>query len=233
MAIWAISDLHLSLNSDKPMDVFGDHWIGHHDRMAENWDRLVGEDDLVLVPGDNSWALKLEEAAKDLQWIHERPGTKMLLKGNHDYWWTAIGKVRKAMPDSLRGLQNDTLEWGDYRIAGARLWNQPGHKRFTADDEKIYLREIERLKLSLDLAAKQCAKDGKELIIMVHYPPFREHRPSVYTEMIEAVNTRTCIYGHLHGTNSHKRAFQGEHNGVNYQLVACDYLNFTPVKLRD
>ncbi|MDE0881833.1 MAG: metallophosphoesterase, partial [Myxococcota bacterium] len=217
MAIWAISDLHLSLNSDKPMDVFGKHWADHHLRMAESWDALVSPDDLVLVPGDNSWALKLDEAAKDLQWIGDRPGTKMMLKGNHDYWWTSIGKVRKAMPEGVFGLQNDTLEWGNYRIAGARLWNQPGHKRFTADDEKIYLREIERLKLSLALAAKQGAKDGKELIVMVHYPPFREHNPSVYTELIESSGTRTCIYGHLHGYGSHQRAFQGEHEGVNYQ----------------
>jgi hypothetical protein len=233
MAIWAISDLHLSHASDKPMDVFGSHWIGHHHRMAESWDRLVDADDLVLVPGDNSWALKLDEAAQDLQWIHERPGTKMLLKGNHDYWWTGIGKVRAAMPSTLQGLQNDTLVWKNYRIAGARLWNQPGHKRFTEDDDKIYHREIERLKLSLNLATKQCEKDGKELIVMVHYPPFRERRPSVFTELIEATTTRTCIFGHLHGRQSHERTFQGEHNGVEYQLVACDYLNFSPVKLRD
>ena len=233
MAIWAISDLHLSLNSDKPMDVFGDHWIGHHERMAKSWDELVDKDDLVLVPGDNSWALKLDEASKDLAWIHQRPGTKMLLKGNHDYWWTGIGKVRQAMPHTLRALQNDTLEWNDYRIAGARLWNQPGHRNFTSDDERIYKREIERLQLSLNMAQKQCAKDNKTLIVMVHYPPFRDGKPSIFTEMIEASGTDLCIYGHLHGRNSHHRAFEGEHHGVNYHLVACDYLNFKPVKLRD
>jgi predicted phosphohydrolase len=214
------------------MDVFGSHWIGHHERMAEAWDACIDADDLVLVPGDNSWALKLDEAKLDLEWIHQRPGTKLLLKGNHDYWWTAIGKVRKALPNTVFALQNDTFVWRDYRIAGARLWNQPGHKRFTADDDKIYRREIERLKLSLGLAAKQ-GGDGKELIIMVHYPPHQERRATIFTELIEATGTTTCIYGHLHGRAVHRRAFEGVMNGVDYRLVACDHLDFAPIKLRE
>jgi predicted phosphohydrolase len=234
VAVWAISDLHLSFRSGKPMDVFGPRWARHAERMAEAWDDLVNPADTVLVPGDNSWAMKLHEADLDLEWIHQRPGTKVLLKGNHDYWWQSIGKVRAALPSSMLALQNDTVTVGDYRFAGARLWDQPGRRGFSADDEKIYLREIERLKLSISQAQKECAQDGRELLMMTHYPPFNDRRePTPFTELIEASGSDTCIFGHLHGAGAPAKARTGEHNGVTYHLVSCDCLGFTPIKLRD
>lgn len=235
MAVWGISDLHLGFRSDKPMDVFGDHWLDHPKRMAEAWDDLVDEDDLVLVPGDNSWAMRLEEADLDLAWIAARPGTKVLLKGNHDYWWSSISRVRKALPPGLKALQNDVITLGDYHLAGSRLWDQPGHRGFGPDDKKIFLREQERLRLSLNLGKAAAAKDGRELLVMTHYPPFAEDGgPSPYTETINESGTQLCVYGHLHGRRALRqaRAREGMIDGVEYRLLSCDLLDFRPIKLR-
>ena len=171
MRIFGISDLHLSFSSDKPMDVFGDHWRGHADKMATAWDAMVGADDVVLCPGDLSWAMKLEGAAPDLGWIGARPGRlKILTRGNHDYWWSAIGKVRAALPVGVVALQNDAVDLGDVVVCGSRLWTCPGALDWDSHDEKIYVREVERLKLSLEAGHKLAA--GRPLIAAIHYPPF-------------------------------------------------------------
>ena len=235
MAIWGISDLHLGFQVDKPMTIFGPHWAEHPDCVAEAWDQLVTDDDLVLVPGDNSWAMRLSEADMDLTWIDERPGTKILLKGNHDYWWTSIGRVRAALPSSLYALQNDVISIGDYHFAGSRLWDQPGHRGFKASDKKVYLREIERLRLSLQMGQKALSTHGGELIVLCHYPPFAEDGgSSPYTELIEESGASLCVYGHLHGRRARHqaRAREGEIGGVEYRLLSCDLLDFKPVKLR-
>jgi len=236
MAIWGISDLHLGFRANKPMTVFGAHWAEHPHCIARAWDRLVSDEDLVLVPGDNSWAMRLDEADMDLAWIAERPGTKILLKGNHDYWWNSIGRVRAALPPTLRALQNDVISLDKYHFAGSRLWDQPGHRGFKADDRKIYLREIERLKLSLQLGKKAAAADGRELIVLCHYPPFAEDGgPSPYTELIEDSGATLCVYGHLHGRRARQqaRALEGDIGGVEYRLLSCDLLHFEPMKLRE
>tara|TARA_Y100001934_G_scaffold253240_1_gene318063 strand:- start:369 stop:1079 length:711 start_codon:yes stop_codon:yes gene_type:complete len=236
MAVWGISDLHLGFRADKPMTIFGSHWAEHPDCMAVTWDEIVADDDVVLVPGDNSWAMRLEEADLDLAWIADRPGTKILLKGNHDYWWSSIGRVRAALPESLRAVQNDVISVDKYHFAGSRLWDQPGHRGFNANDRKIFLREIERLKLSLQLGKKAAARDGRELIVLCHYPPFAEDGgPSPFTELIEDSGARLCVYGHLHGRRARgqARAREGEIAGVEYRLLSCDLLNFSPLKLRE
>jgi predicted phosphohydrolase len=226
--IWGLSDLHLSFSTDKPMHVFGEHWLGHADKMAAAWDALVGDDDVVLCPGDLSWAMRLEEARADLAWIAARPGRlKVLTRGNHDYWWSAIGKVRGALPAGLVALQNDAVDLGPVVCAGSRLWTCPGALDWDAHDEKVYLREVERLKLSLQAASALAA--GRPLIAAIHYPPFdRKQEDTAYSKLLAEAKIEVCVYGHLHGRRAHKTAFEGTRDGVRYHLIACDHLNFTP-----
>jgi predicted phosphohydrolase len=229
MRIFGISDLHLSFSTDKPMDVFGDHWRGHAEKMAAAWDAAVADDDVVLCPGDLSWAMKLESAASDLAWIGQRRGrVKVLTRGNHDYWWSAIGKVRAALPQGVVALQNDAIDLGDVVVCGSRLWSCPGALDWDGHDEKIHLREVERLKLSLDAAKKLAA--GRPLIAAIHYPPFdKAKQATAYSALLEQYGVALCVYGHLHGRRAHRTAFEGERGGVVYRLIACDHLDFVPL----
>lgn len=233
MAIFGISDLHLSFSADKPMHVFGEHWRGHAERMAAAWDALVGADDVVLCPGDLSWAMRLEGAAPDLSWIAARPGRlKVLTRGNHDYWWSAIGKVRAALPPGLVALQNDAVDLGEVVVAGSRLWSCPGALDFTAADEKIHLREVGRLRSSLELGRSIAGE--RPLLAAIHYPPFaadRERSATAYSALLEEFGVALCVYGHLHGRHAHRTAFEGERGGVRYRLIACDRLGFRPVQV--
>ncbi|MCA9508252.1 MAG: metallophosphoesterase [Myxococcales bacterium] len=227
MKVFGISDLHLSFSSDKPMDIFGDHWRNHADRMADEWDRLIQDDDVVLCPGDLSWAMKLSEAQADLDWIAARPGLKILVKGNHDLWWSAIGKVRSALHPSCVALQNDAYDIGPFVIAGSRCWTAPGSFDYTEHDEKIYLREYERLKMSLDRAV--ALAPDKPILAAIHYPPFTVRKENTkFADLLEKYPVKICVYGHLHGEKSFRYAFEGERNGINYMLLSCDYLNFKP-----
>jgi uncharacterized protein len=227
MKIWGISDLHLSFSSDKPMDIFGDHWRDHAQKMALHWDSLVSDDDVVLCPGDLSWAMKLEEAKVDLEWIGARKGLKILVKGNHDLWWNAIGKVRAFIPPSCIALQNDCYDVGPFVIAGSRCWTAPGAFDYTEHDEKIYLRELERLRMSLDKA--KATVPGRPIIAAIHYPPFTmKQENTAFADLMEQYDVRICVYGHLHGEKSFKYAFEGDRNGIRYMMLSCDYLKFKP-----
>ncbi|MBH1989386.1 MAG: metallophosphoesterase [Myxococcaceae bacterium] len=228
--VWGISDLHLSFSTNKPMDVFGHHWRGHADQMAKAWDALVSPEDIVLCPGDLSWAMRLEEAKADLEWIGARPGQKILGRGNHDYWWSSISKVRASLPSGCVALQNDCVDLGFTVVAGSRCWAAPGGLDYSAQDQKIYERECIRLHLSLE-AAQKIAK-GRPLIAAIHYPPFAaNHGPTGFSELLEKYAVRLCVYGHLHGERSHRTAVQGEVRGVEYRLLACDFLKFSPALL--
>lgn len=223
MAIYAIGDLHLSGHSDKPMDIFGDHWIGHENKIKASWLKKVSENDAVLIPGDISWAMTLEKAMVDLEWIASLPGTKYLIRGNHDYWWKSITKLNLLF-DSMNFIQNNSFIYMEYVICGARGWICPNDYKFTDHDKKIYLREANRLEMSLKSAKRQ---GDKEIIAMMHYPPTNEKlEPSLFTEIFEKYNVGHVIYGHLHDETSHNCGLQGTYNGVNYRLTSCDYLNF-------
>lgn len=227
MKIYGISDLHLSFQADKPMDIFGDNWQDHAQKMANAWDSMVGQEDIVLVPGDLSWAMKLEEAKKDLEWIGQRPGLKILVRGNHDLWWSGINKVRAFIPKSCIALQNDSYDIGEFVVAGSRCWSAPGSFDYTAHDEKIYERELGRLKMSLDHAMK--LGNGKPIIAAIHYPPFTvKHQNTAFADLMEKYPVKICVYGHLHGKESFKYAFEGMRNGILYMMLSCDYLNFVP-----
>lgn len=226
MHIYAIGDLHLSFSQDKPMDVFGESWRGHTERLESAWRETVGAEDLVLIPGDISWAMQLSAASPDLSFIGNLPGVKLLLRGNHDYWWSSVTRVRASLPSGVFALQNDAFSFGDVCVCGTRGWTCPGSAAFDAQDEKIYLRELQRLSLSLSKA-----EPGRMLIAMTHYPPFSEkRRTSGFTELLENAGCRLAVYGHLHGA-AHRTAFEGEQNGVAYRCVAADYLRFVPSRL--
>jgi uncharacterized protein len=230
LAIFGISDLHLSFSTGKPMDIFGSHWKNHAQKMAESWDSMVGPEDIVLCPGDLSWAMRLDEAQPDLQWIGDRPGKKILGRGNHDYWWNGIKKVRAALPESCIALQNDAVALDDAVIAGSRLWSGPGALDYGPDDQKIYERELSRLELSLKNARQ--ISEGKPIIASVHYPPFRaDGRPTHFVPLLHEYGVELCVYGHLHGKSSHRTAVVGDVDGITYRLIACDYLGFKPQRL--
>jgi len=167
MAIYALADLHLSHNEPKPMDIFGPHWDNHPPKILANWNRVVGAGDLVIVAGDISWAMRLEEAAADLAWVASLPGHKLLIRGNHDYWWSAIGKVRRALPAGMHALQNDHFPWDGWAVCGTRGWLCPGEEGFNKEEDgKVYRRELQRLKLSLD-GARRAGRPAHRLVRQV------------------------------------------------------------------
>ena len=228
MNIFAVADLHLSHARPKPMDIFGPHWTDHADRLARAWDEIVSEDDVVLCPGDLSWALKLEQAAPDLAWIGDRPGRKILCRGNHDYWWSSLAKVRRALPPGCTALQNDAADLGEVVVAGARCWNAPGSPEFEPEDEKVYRRELGRLKASLEAAASMA--NGRPILAAIHYPPFTPNGQATgFSELLEEYGVALCVYGHLHGAEAHATAVEGMVRGIDYRCVACDFTGFRPV----
>lgn len=228
MRIWGISDLHLSLATPKPMDVFGEHWRGHADKMRQAWDEQVAPDDVVLCPGDLSWAMHLRQAEADLRWIGQRPGHKVLLRGNHDYWWSSVTQVRAALARGCTALQNNAVDVGAWVIAGARGWVAPE----PTQDHKIYQRELVRLRLSLQDARRIAPR--KPILAALHYPPFTtEGRPTDVVELLHEFDVPVCVYGHLHGARAHAAAVEGEVNGIVYSLIACDYLGFRPKLIVD
>ncbi len=225
--VFALADLHLSLAGTKPMDVFGELWRDHPRRMAAAWDERVAPDDTVLLPGDLSWARNLEEARPDLGWLAERPGRKLLLRGNHDSWWTSVSKVRRALPIGCEPLHHGALEIGHWVLVGARGWILPDDPLSTARDEKVFRRELGRLELSLADAERRFGRD-RPRIAMLHYPPRFPGRPAgPVIECLRRGAVRVCVYGHLHGED-HRLAIDGECEGIRFHFVAADAVDFTP-----
>ncbi len=230
MSIFAIADLHLSLGIGKPMDIFGDNWINHEEKIKKNWLEKVKEDDLVLIPGDFSWAMYLEESLEDFKFINNLPGKKLLLKGNHDYWWNTLTKIRKFLDENniknIDFLHNNSYLFEDKIIAGTRGWSEQEEQA-----EKIIKRENYRLKLSLQDGVQKYGKD-KEIIVCMHYPPFNSYNDTEldFIKTMKAFNVTQCVYGHIHG-ESHKEAKQGLIDNIKIQMVSSDYLNFDLAKI--
>ncbi len=228
--IYVISDLHLSLSTDKPMDVFGAHWIGHFDKIKRDWQERVTDEDLVLIGGDTSWAMSLEEADRDLLAIDALPGRKIIIKGNHDYWWSSLNKMQGLYP-SIDFLHNNFYVHKEIAICGSRGWLCPNDATFSEHDEKIYRREAQRLELSLAAAKKE---GFHRIITMLHYPPTNDKmEPSLFTELIERYEVETVIYGHLHTEKAFKMGYKGCWKETMVYLTACDYLDFRLLSLED
>lgn len=228
--LFALADLHLSERGDKPMHVFGELWRDHASRMARNWDAAVAPEDSVLLAGDLSWARKLDEADEDLDWIAARPGRKLLLRGNHDSWWQSAGKVQRRLGEGFELLQGNALEWGEWVIVGARGWTAPGDPYEKEGDEKIYRRELERLRQSIDDAERRFDRSRPRLA-MTHFPPrLAEGPPGDVVPILVEAGVRHCVFGHLHG-DDHRLALSGEHEGIRFHFVAADAVDFTPVPI--
>ena len=225
MRIFAISDLHLAISTDKPMDIFGGNWVDYVDKIREDWNAKVSDDDLVLLGGDLSWAMRLEDGISDLKTLCDLKGKKVIIKGNHDYWWGhGIGRVRENLPEGFFALQNDSIKFGNVIICGSRLWSVPGSPDFSEQDEKLYLREIERLKLSFATVNKT-RESGDKLIALVHFPPFNVRRESSgFTDLFEQNKVDAVIYGHLHGKNVRADKLVVK-NGIKYYLTSCDQVD--------
>ena len=219
--------MHLALDVDKPMDIFGDKWIEHEQKIKNNWISLIKETDTVIIAGDISWAINETESTKDLNWIESLPGRKIISKGNHDYWWGSIKKLNSLYPNT-KFIQNNFYTYKDYGICGTRGWICSGADKFTAKDEKIYLREAIRLRLSLEAAKKEGIK---KYIVMLHYPPTNEKfEESEFIRIFKEYNVEKVIYGHLHG-NSLGKILNGVVDGIEYIMTSADYLDFCPIKI--
>lgn len=229
MSIFVIGDLHLSFTVNKPMDVYGGEWINHEARVKEQWLQLVEPEDTVILPGDLSWGLKLSEAMEDLAWIDALPGQKVLFKGNHDLWWTGINKLNSLF-DTLHFVQNTSYTADNITICGTRGWICPGDSEYTLHDEKIYRRELMRLRMSLEEGKKQ---QGAEILGVLHYPPTNDRlKGSGFTDLFEEYGVKTVVYGHLHGAAVYYNGLSGVRNRVEYILTSCDKLHCTPLQIR-
>ncbi|MBS0624560.1 MAG: metallophosphoesterase [Verrucomicrobia bacterium] len=247
MKIWAIGDLHLSFGvANKSMDIFGPDWESHANKIGENWRRTIAPEDLVLIPGDISWAMKIDEVVPDLQWIHELPGTKVMIKGNHDYWWGSLKKITEVLPPSIHIIQNNAFLWKGIAVGGARLWDTPEYhfgsfidfrenpkakdkEELIQEDlsDKIFERELQRLEMSLSALDKSATMR----IAMTHYPPIgSDMNPSRASEILEKHKIDVCVFGHLHNIKSGHTLF-GEKRGIRYVLTSCDYLRFNPIAI--
>ena len=228
MALYAISDVHLSLGADKPMDVLPG-WEDYTRRLQENWCRLVQPEDTVVIAGDISWAMKLEDVERDFAYLHALPGKKLLLKGNHDYWWTTRRKMDTYLCekgfDNLTFVHNSAVPVGEYAVCGTRGWLVGS---MSEEDQKIVNREAGRLKASLDEAQKL----GKTPVVFLHYPPIYDGvRCQPILSLLQQYGIHDCYYGHIHGRQAAKRAPVGEYEGIRMHLLSCDHVKFVPQRI--
>ena len=227
--IYSIADLHLSFGTNKPMDVFSG-WTNYTERIRANWQRLVEPDDTVVIAGDISWAMKLNDINKDFEYIQSLNGKKIILKGNHDYWWTTKSKMDKYISesgfDSISILHNNYYVVEDTAICGTRGWFYDAEKD---EDMLILKREVGRLRMSIEPAVKA----GYKPVVFLHYPPiYNGMECTEIMDVLREYEIEKCFYGHVHGGNAAKKAFIGEKDGISFRLIACDYVNFTPLSIK-
>ena len=230
MEIFSISDLHLSGTSDKPMDVFGAGWENHFEKIKSDWNKKVADEDIVLICGDISWGTALEDGLFDLRSLKGLKVKKVFIRGNHDYWWNGITKLREGAPDeTFYFLQNDCVKFGNTVICGSRGWSCPGSADYTEHDGKLYLREAERFKLCFKQVEK-VREDGDALITMIHFPPFSLKSPdTLFTKMFEENSVDKVVFGHIHGDNYFP--YRTVKNGIEYILTSCDKVGFALQKI--
>jgi predicted phosphohydrolase len=228
MSIYAIGDLHLPGRGDKPMNVFGAQWERHFETIQENWRACVHDEDIVLIPGDISWAMQLTEALFDIESIAALPGKKVLLRGNHDFWWSSIGKLRSVLPAGMYALQNDSIALDNVVFCGSRGWTLPTEAApLEPQEQKIFDREVGRVRISLAHAAQNA--NGRPQVALMHFPPLlADGAETAFSRQLEEAGVTDVVYGHLHGAGI-KNGFTGVHHGVRYHLVSCDAIGFSPL----
>ena len=234
MAIYTIGDLHLSLKHPKPMDIFGNNWENHEEKIKQDWLSKVTENDLVILPGDFSWETYLKETDKDFEYINNLPGQQLLLKGNHDYWWTTVSSMRNFIKENnfenIDFIYNNSYEFENYLIAGTRGWSVKEE-----GNEKMLNRETIRLDLSLQDATKKYGTE-KEILVFMHYPPItqtdlQQNQEPEFVRIMKKYNVKKCFYGHLHSTSIND-AVEGNYFGIDFKLVSSDSLNFKLYKIK-
>lgn len=232
MKIFAISDLHLSTTTDKPMDVFGAAWTDYMQKIEADWRAKVSEEDVVLIAGDISWAIELSDALCDVAVIANFPGKKVLIRGNHDYWWHSISRIRDALPQGVCALQNDAIRLGNVVITGSRGWSVEGTPEFSEEDARLCLREAERLRLCFR-SANALKQEGDTLIAMMHFPPFNARREdSLFTAIFEENGVDKVVYGHLHGKDA-RADLEIKKKDITYYLTSCDLVKNTLIKIHE
>lgn len=235
MSIFVIGDLHLSFNNPKPMDIFGENWVNHEEKIKKNWTKNVKENDLVVLPGDFSWETYLQDTKLDFEFINKLPGKKLLLKGNHDYWWSTLTTMRNFLHQNnfinIDFLYNNSFEYENKILCGTRGWNITNE----SEDGKLINRELIRLELSLKEGLERFG-ENKEIIVFMHYPPImkkmrEEEQELKFVKLLKKYNVKRCYYGHLHGA-SISEAFEGDFKGIEFKLVSADGLNFHLLKIQ-
>ena len=221
MKVFAISDLHLSINNSKPMDIFGPVWEGYLDKIFDQWKEMVSDEDIVIMAGDFSWAMKLEDTKADFDLLKDLPGKKVMIRGNHDYWWKSISSLRAVLPEKFYAIQNDAIRFDGVVLCGTRGWK--GVEKNTilsVEDQKIFDREVLRLDMTLACAQK-LMQEGDKLICIMHFPPVGFARDdSQFSQLIEKYNVDYVVYGHLHGYKNTATSFVK--NDIPYFLTSCD-----------
>ena len=224
MKVFAIGDLHLSINNPKPMDIFGPVWEGYLENIEKDWLEKVSDEDIVLIPGDISWAMRLSEAKPDLEYLCGFKGNKFIIKGNHDYWWSAISEIRNNLTNNTFAIQNDAKKIGNIIICGSRGWSIPDSGEMTKQDEKIYKRELIRMELSLK-SANVLRGEGDKIIVMTHFPPFNYRmEDNEMMALFEKYGVDVVVFGHLHSYDK-KQKLEFYKNGIKYYLVSCDLVD--------
>lgn len=230
MAIYVIADLHLSFSQDKPMSIFGENWEGHSEKIKNNWISKVKPEDTVVLPGDFSWAMYLQDTYKDFEYLNSLPGKKLLLKGNHDYWWTTVTNMRNFLEENkfknIDFIYNNSYLVENKILTGTRGWNLLN----TENSSKMIKRESIRLQLAIEDGIKKYG-DDKEIIVFMHYPPISNtNKKSDFLKILKQYDIKRCYYGHLHG-KSHQDAVEGIVDGIEFKLISADYLNFDVIKV--
>lgn len=236
MALFVIADLHLDIKTnEKSMEVFGQRWLGYVEKIRKNWIRVVGENDTVIIPGDISWGLSLDDAIEDLKFIDSLPGRKIIMKGNHDFWWSTVSKLEKAFKENnittFEILNNNAIEVENYILAGSRGWFTDKTMQNVTQGEvnydKIINREIIRLRLSLEEAKKLKAESDKEILVFFHFPPiWSEFRCDGIIDLLKEYDIRRCFFGHIHGNYSTNGIVLCDN--IRFQMISADFLEFLP-----
>ena len=233
MSLFVIADLHLSLGTNKPMDIFGDNWQNHDEKIANDWKEKVKEKDLVIIPGDFSWAMDLKDTMLDFEYLSSLPGKKLILKGNHDYWWSTLTKMRNFLEENnfkdIDFIQNNFYEYNKHIITGTHGWIIDDQE----ENKRLIRREQLRLRLELE-AIKEKYGEKKEIIVFMHYPPYIKDNEKFicpYAELFEDFKIKKVYYGHLHGTQAYGNIKDFEYNGTEYKLISADYLDFKLQKI--
>lgn len=230
MRIFALSDLHLAISADKPMDIFGPSWENYIPKLKENWKNTITNDDLVLIAGDLSWAMKIEEFEKDLEFFNDLPGFKLFIKGNHDLWWKSVSAVRNLLPKNMFCLQYDSVRFDEgFVICGTRGWDLPNDE-FTEHDHYMYNKEILRLEMALS-NAKSKMQEGDKLIVMMHYPPYsKTNKNNPFLDLINSYNVDAVVFGHIH--TEFVLPIKEKIENTDFYLTSCDILKNMPIEIK-